>query len=146
MQAVPSLTDSSSQWCASDVPVADPLVSEATAIIDDLGFSDKKLSRPELRVKAQHLLAEGYEIDAITKLMAEQWNLVLSIRPGDVLSRLCGTSWHMEGSNGRTYFADKKLKVLSISANPGYVEGRNLVNGEYGRVSVANYFFEIDGG
>ena len=135
--------DAWSQWCASDVPVGDLALSEATAAIDELGFDDKKLPRSELRTRAQHLLAEGYTIEMINKLMEEQWDLVLSIRPGDTLTRLCGTAWLMVGSNGRTYVSDNKIKVRSISS-PGYFEGRSLKNGEFGRVELANYMFSIE--
>ena len=70
--------------------------------------------------------------------------MVLSIRPGDTLTRLCGHRWHMIGSNGKSYFAEHQIKVGSLS-DLGYFEGRSLKNGDFGRVAIANYMFSIDG-
>ena len=118
-------SDAAVQWSPADIPIADDLLISAAGAIDSaIGFSDKKLTRPDLKVRAQHLIANGHSHIQIQSLAGSHWEKIDDIRPGDSLTRLCGDRWLMEGNNGRSYLSDgSTLRVTSIG-DRGYVQGR----------------------
>ena len=142
---VTSSVDASVQWSAPEVPVEDRLLCAAADAIDtSIGFEDKKVSRPELKARAQYLMANGCKTGQIQTMADAHWDKIDNIRPGDTLLRRCGASWYMHGDNGRSYATeDSKLKVTSIGSR-GYVQGRCDKKHEYGRVPVAEFLFDIE--
>merc|ERR1712113_245341 len=45
----------------------------------------------------------------------KHWDTIGDIRKGDVLTRLCGKSWIMEGSDGRVYCSSTpKVHVTAV--------------------------------
>ena len=139
--------EAAAQWSVLDVPISDePLCAAAGAIDSSIGIDNTKLSRSELKVRARHLIANGYNQEQIKSTAGSHWDKIDDIHPGDTLIRLCGDHWLMAGSNGRPYFTDSsKLHVTSVG-DRGYVQGKCFKKHEHGRVAVAEYFFEIDKG
>jgi len=135
--------DAAIQWQAAEVPVEEERLHAAADAIDTtIGFSDKKLSRSDLKARAQHLIANGYDLSKITSLAEAHWGKIDNLRVGDTLVRRCGGKWYMEGSNGRGYLTETELLHVSSICARGYVQGRCPKKHEYGRVSVAEYFFD----
>lgn len=107
-----------------------------SSLLDDsLGLSDKLLGRTTL--------SNGHTFDNLSEKVANHWKSIDDVRPGDILVRLCASSWTMDGSNGRLYSTSTDRLYVNAVGPRGYVDGMCNNSYHYGRVPIAEFLFDI---
>ena len=143
-----SITDAE---CQTD----EMFTSEAcNAVVDvlerHLGYSDTPLSLPELWGKAKYLLENNWRLQDVESIASRHNGSLDSIRKGDSLQRLDGSSWKLWGYDGSSMLtASDTIKVIEYDTQNAVAKVRDnasmprMRNGEaiFGKVELPNYMF-----
>lgn len=138
--------DSETQWLALDA--IDDYVSTLSGSIrlldDALGYDQIPMSKEALRNKATYML-QNHSMEAVQTFRSQHNANLDRVRIGDILTKLCGNTWCMEGGGGSTWVSKgPQVKVTSVDRDC-VIGARCPLTGVFGRIELVNHLFEIEG-